>query len=94
MSPAINQAMREALLTLIRRERSGETIDRSLLKACSRMLMQLGSNDDPWAIYHAVRVSDARVFTPSLAVSGFWLIAARNIEPWWSIPSTSGGVLP
>lgn len=55
MSPLVNQAMRQQLLDDIARERSGEAVQRSIIRATARMLMQLGADDGRWAVYNAVR---------------------------------------
>jgi hypothetical protein len=52
--------MRNLLLDAIARERAGEAIDRTRVKDISRMLMQLGSDDDPWDVYTAVSTRDPR----------------------------------
>lgn len=63
--------MRNLLLDAIARERAGEAIDRTRVKDISRMLMQLGSDDDPWDVYTAVSTgADLAAFEGRVAGGG------------------------
>ena len=94
MNPAINSAMRNMLLDTIARERAGETIDRTRVKDVSRMLMQLGSEDDPWDIYNTVRPLKMRPQELSSSPPPLTFIRLSLAEPGPALSCTGNAALP